>query len=65
MPLHNFLLMNMYTILKYCRSHTKSSNSIYFKTFPTGILNCWSNSSDNVFLIYKNVTVNLLKFDFG
>ena len=45
MPLHSFLLMNMYTILK---SHTKSSSSICFKTFP--ILNCCSNNSDNVFI---------------
>jgi hypothetical protein len=47
MPLRNFVLMNMYTILKYCRLHKKSSYSIYFNTFS--ILNL--NSSDNVILI--------------
>ena len=36
----------MHTILKYRRSHTESSYSIYLKTNP--ILNCWSNSSDNL-----------------
>ena len=49
MLLHNFLLMNMYTILKYRQSHTKSSYSIYFKAFP--ILNDWSNNADNGVLI--------------
>ena len=63
MPLHNFLLMNMYTILK---SHTSliAYKKLFlncFKTFP--ILNCWSNNSDNV--SYSNITVNPLKFDFG
>ena len=49
MPLHNFLLMNMYAILKYCQTHTKKHLLNYFKTFP--ILNCWSTNSDNVILI--------------
>ena len=61
MPLRNFLLMKMSTILKYRRSHTKSSYSIYLKTFP--ILNCCSNNSNNVG--FFNITVIPLKFDFG
>jgi hypothetical protein len=40
--LHNFLLINKYTILK------KSSHSI-------SIVNCWSNNSDNVILIKANI----------
>ena len=63
MPLHIFLLMNMYTILK---SHTSliACKKLFincFKTFP--ILNCWSSNSDNV--SYSNITVNPLKFYFG
>ena len=73
MPLHNFLLMNMYSILK---SHTSliAYKKLFlncFKTFP--ILNCWSSNSDNVLsstpcmsnVSYSNITVNPLKFDFG
>ena len=59
MPLDNFLLMNMYTILKDRQSHTKKHLLKYFKTFP--ISNCWSTISDNVILI----TINPLKFGGG
>jgi hypothetical protein len=59
-PLRNFQLMEISTILKYGRLHTKSSCSIYLETFP--ILNCCSNNSNNV---YFNITVIPLKLDIG
>ena len=56
MPLHNFLLMNIYTILKY---HKKAftqlfQNISYFELLVNQFRYC-----------HSNITVNLLKFDLG
>jgi hypothetical protein len=73
MPLHNFLLMNMYTILKYRRSHTKSSGSIYLNIEKL-ILDLPTNDPDQSFnnqskpkktLLLHKVTQNWQQWKIG